>query len=239
MACINISDPLPHSTKLAKSGLCFRCCGRLSRGNCTTGRKKRIAALKGIDQVPQAKRQRRLVRRSFACKGFESYKVHLVKMLRRLDSSRAVSTYAKSVVKRVHTQSKLEKIRVTLIEGPSYPGSHLAQVNAELGGASLRIVEPINQKPGKHFLRPPKLKLGKCVDWPLDLFSDEGCRALGDYLRKIKPLAGTHLVHYAYEQIVTLACLFFKVLPVLKFARNNRRNTCRNTCMRAKIPSET
>ena len=68
-------------------------------------------------------------------------------MLRRLDSSRAVSTYAKSVVKRVHTQSKLEKIRVTLIEGPSYSGSHLAQVNAELGGASLRIVEPIDQKP--------------------------------------------------------------------------------------------
>ena len=123
-------------------------------------------------------------------------KGRLVKLLQGTAPSSAVSSYARSVVQKVHAQRAGIKIRVTLIEGPSFPGSHFAAVNAELGGASLRIVEPNVGGAGPATIRPPRFALGRVVDWPLDLFTDAGERALQKFLREVKPCLGTQLLHY-------------------------------------------
>ena len=138
------------------------------------------------------------MRRSLVTKGFAKVKCHLVKLLQDTASAGVVASYARSVVKKIHAQRASMKIRVTFIEGPSFPGSHFAAVNAELGGASLRIVEPNVLGVGPARLRPPRLELGRVVDWPLDLFTDSGVQALQKFLRMVKPCPGTQLLHYSW-----------------------------------------
>ena len=195
MVCINVNQPGRHSKNLSKSGLCFCCCGRMSAGNRTGGQKKRVAAMKGYGQTPKTRKKSRMVRVSVATEGFEDKRARLVALVRGMASSRSVSQYAKSITKQVLKRRSSDKLYVTLIEGPSYPGSELSKANASLGGASLRIVEPFVQGAGPMVLRPPPLKLGAVVDWPLDLFTDRGIRALGDYLERAQPCAGTSLIH--------------------------------------------
>ena len=135
------------------------------------------------------------MRASLACKGFESVGHHLTQMLQRAEPASSISKYARSVLQRVHKRRSNEKILVTLIEGPSFPGSYLARVNAEVGGASLRIVEPFVNGIGKMVLNPPKLKLGSVVNWLLDLFTKSGVEALQKFLDVVEPVDGTELVH--------------------------------------------
>ena len=120
-----------------------------------------------------------------------------MKLLQDAASAGVVASYAKSVVKTIHARRADLRIRVTFIEGPSFPGSHFAAVNAELGGASLRIVEPNVDGVGSARLRPPRLQLGRVVDWPLDVFTDSGVQSLRTFLHKVKPCPGTQLLHYA------------------------------------------
>ena len=138
------------------------------------------------------------MRRSLVIKGCTKVKCRLVKLLQDTASSGVVASYARSVVKKIHAQRADMKIGVTFIEGPSFPGSHFAAVNAELGGASLRIVEPNVHGAGPARLRPPRLELGRVVDWALDLFTDSGVQALQKFLHEVKPCPGTQLVHYAW-----------------------------------------
>ena len=168
----------------------------MSAGNRTSGRKKSIAALKGIGQKsrPNLGRNRHM-RASLACSGFENVSNRLTQMVRSGKTAGFISKYAKSIVQRVHKRRDSDKILVTLIEGPSFPESNLSDVNAELGGASLRIVEPLANGSGKMKLKPPKLKLGFVVEWPLDLFTQAGVTALCQYLGSVQPVAGTGLVH--------------------------------------------
>ena len=135
------------------------------------------------------------MRASLASDGFKSVGYRLMQMVQRAEPASAVSKYARSVLQRAHKRRANEKILVTLIEGPSFPGSHLATVNAEVGGASLRIVEPFVNGIGKMVLKPPKLKLGSVVNWPLDLFTKSGVEALQQFLDVVEPVAGTELVH--------------------------------------------
>ena len=194
--CRNAHKPWSHSSHLSKTGLCFSCCGRLSRGNTTKGKKKRDAALKGRSQGVSHNGGARVVRRSLVTKGFTKVKCRLVKLLQVVAPAGVVASYARRVVKKTHLHRADLKIRVTFIEGPSFPGSHFAAVNAELGGASLRIVEPNVHGTGPARLRPPRLKLGRVVDWPLDLFTESGVQALQKFLREVKPCLGTQLLHY-------------------------------------------
>ena len=195
--CRNSHKPWHHSSHLSKTGLCFSCCGRLSRGNRTGGKKKRDAALKSRAVAVSRTGGARIVRCSLITKGFTKVKCRLVKLLQDAASAGVVASYAKSVVKTVHARRADLRIRVTFIEGPSFPGSHFAAVNAELGGASLRIVEPNVHGASSARLRPPRLELGRVVDWPLDIFTESGVQALKKYLREAKPCPGTQLVHYA------------------------------------------
>ena len=143
-----------------------------------------------------------MVRRSLVTKGFTKVKCRLVKLLQDSVSAGVVASYARSVVKKIHAQRADMKIGVTFIEGPSFPGSHFAAVNAELGGASLRIVEPNGHGVGTARLRPPRLELGRVVDWSLDLFTDSGVQALQKFLHEVKPCPGTQLVHYAWTRLL-------------------------------------
>ena len=137
------------------------------------------------------------MRCSLVTNGFTNVKCRLVKLLQNTAPASAVASYARNVVKTIHAQRSDMRIRVTFIEGPSFPGSHFAAVNAELGGASLRIVEPNVDGVGSARLRPPRLQLGRVVDWPLDIFTESGVEALRKFLQKVKPCRGTQLVHYA------------------------------------------
>ena len=118
------------------------------------------------------------MRRSLVTKGFTKIKCRLVKLLQNTAPAGVVTSYVRSVVKKIHTQRADMKIRVALIEGPSFPGSYLAAANAEFGGASLRIVEPNVGGVGPARSRPPRLELGRVVEWPLDLFTKSGVQAL-------------------------------------------------------------
>ena len=197
-ACRNAHKPWRHSSHLSKTGLCFSCCGRLSRGNRISGKKKREAALKGRSQRVAHSGGSRVVRRSLLMTGFTDVKCRLVKLLQDNVSAGLVASYARRVVNKIHAQRADMKICVTLIEGPSFPGSYFAVVNAELGGASLRIVEPNCHGVGPARLRPPRLELGRVVDWPLDMFTDSGVQALQKFLHEVKPCPGTQLVHYSW-----------------------------------------
>lgn len=196
--CRNAHEPWFHSSHLSKTGLCFACCGRQSRGNTTKGKKKRDAALKGRSQGVSHSGGSRVVRRSLVTNGFTKVKCRLVKLLQDRAPASVVASYARSVVKKIHAQHADMKIRVTFIEGPSFPGSRFAAVNAELGGASLRIVEPNVHGVGPARSLPPRLKLGRVVDWPLDLFTKGGVEALQKFLHEVKPCRGTKLLHYAW-----------------------------------------
>ena len=121
-----------------------------------------------------------------------------MKLLQDRAPASVVASYARSVVKKIHAQHADMKICVTFIEGPSFPGSRFAAVNAELGGASLRIVEPNVHGVGPARSLPPQLKLGRVVDWPLDLFTKGGVEALQKFLHEVKPCRGTKLLHYAW-----------------------------------------
>lgn len=138
------------------------------------------------------------MRRSLVTKGFTKIKCRLVKLLQNTAPAGVVTSYVRSVVEKSHREHADMKIRVTLIEGPSFPGSYLAAANAEFGGASLRIVEPNVGGVGPARLRPPRLELGRVVEWPLDLFTKSGVQALQKFLREVKPCAGTQLLHYAW-----------------------------------------
>ena len=203
--CRDAHKPWSHSLHLSKTGLCFSCCGRLSRGNRNRGKKKRDAALKGRSQGVSHSGGSRVVRRSLVTKGFTKVKCRLVKLLQDTAPAGVVAAYARSAVKKIHAQRADMKICVTFIEGPSFPGSHFAAVNAELGGASLRIVEPNVHGVGAARLRPPRLRLGHVVDWPLDVFAESGVQVLHKFLRDVKPCPGTQLLHYSWTRL--LVCM--------------------------------
>lgn len=137
------------------------------------------------------------MRCSLVTDGFTKVKCRLLKLLQNTAPASAVASYARNVAKAIHAQRSDMRIRVTFIEGPSFPGSHFAAVNAELGGASLRIVEPNVDGVGSARLRPPRLQLGRVVDWALDIFTESSVQALQKFLREVKPCPGTQLVHYA------------------------------------------
>ena len=172
----------------------------MGSGNRICGSRKRRAAGLGIGQV-HYKRGSRVQRISTVNECFEEHRDKLLAYLSTAAVERTVIEYINGIVQAtLHNRSEYVQ-RVTLVEGPSEYDSLLAKANAELGGASLRIVKPDGEHSSVSQL--PALQLGIAVSWPLDLLTIDGRKKLERYLHHIVPVAGTEMVHFHASCICT------------------------------------
>ena len=171
---------------------CYSCLAGQSSGNKTRGIPKRQAALAAIGQK-LVKRGPDYVKQSLCSEGLDDLVPLLQASLTAGDASSRLVAFCRNHVRRSLARCSRDVIRVTLIEAPAFSGSALSRINALLGGASLRVVEPGPNSPQQ--LTPPTLVLGQVVEWPLDLSTSAGSGAFESYLSSVEPLHGTDLVH--------------------------------------------
>ena len=174
--------------------VCFACLGRRGSGNRTTGKAKVTAALKAFGVKPGPKNGGRPSRVSLCVGGCDKLIERLHELLQKSAPPHRVERMASSYVRKCLAAHSDSQCLLTVIEGPSYIGSCFARVNAELGGASLRIIEPDIDHPS--LSDPPPFELGKVVEWPLNLSSPEGALRLAVFLRSVQPATGTTHIHY-------------------------------------------
>ena len=190
MRCVYWRRSVSHGTKLTPSGVCFKCCGRLSSGNRYSGRRKALAARKALAIGAKRKGSRS----STVTLGAASVVELLHRQLHAYASAKMVAYVCRRfVVGRIRANPS-NVLRLTFIEGPSFAWSYLAEVNAQLGGASLRIIEPSAHQPSVP--HPPSLRRGVVRNWYLDLSTQHGSDTLVAYLSSLKPVHGTELLHY-------------------------------------------
>ena len=199
MLCRN-NAKVCHSKHIVKSGkyygLCYACCARLGKGNRTCGIRKRHAALKGI-----GRRVKNTRTTSMANKGFDKHREKLLDLVSHGSCADEMNQYVSKVVKQTLRIRAPHVQNVTLVEAPCDVDSSIAQANADLMGASLRVVEPTTANPSQR--RPPKLVCGTVVHWPLDVLGKQGRNRLAAYLAQLEPVPGTEIVHFHASPVCT------------------------------------
>ena len=178
--CANIHEKVSHSrvvlTTGRHAGLCCACVGRLTKGNRTKGAKKRRASLLGIGHA--LSRCGKQV--SAAAGGFDAHRHQLLQFLAQGAGVSTVDRYVDKLIRETLERRAAYVQRVTVVEAPCDEDSEIAQANADLQGASLRITKPSgDQEPQP---KPPALVCGSVVSWPLDVLTVAGRNTLSAYL---------------------------------------------------------
>ena len=190
-----------HSKHIVKSGkyngFCYACCARLGSGNKTRGIRKKRAALKGIGR--RLKNNHSAA--SLANRGFDKHHERLLDLVSNESCVDEMDKYVTEVVQQTLRIRAPHVQKVTLVEAPCDVDSSIAQANADLMGASLRIVEPTAEYPSQK--RPPALVCGTVVNWPLDVLAKKGRNQLAAYLNKLEPVPGTEMVHFHASPVCT------------------------------------
>ena len=201
MARCKNKEQVCHSKKCVRSGkyagVCYACCARLGAGNRNKGITKRRAALKGMGMKMNP--ERKTV--SNASTGFEAHREKLLEMIQNNEETCAFDRYASMIVEKALRDRTQDLQRMTVVEGPCEPDSSIAQANADLMGASLRIVEPTEEHP--ELKRPPPLVCGSVAQWPLDVLRLEGRQRLARYMGKVEPVPSTDAVHFHASPVCT------------------------------------
>ena len=208
--CINADPTVCHSVARVPAGknkgLCYACCARKGRGNRVCGIRKSRCALKGLGQSTRSAklpRSRCIPRRrvSLATEGFDSHRRQLLSFMVKGTAATEVNKYVNTLVHATLRSRAAHVQRVTLVEAPCGQDSEIAQANADLQGASLRIVKPVSGHPRQQ--RPPALVCGTVVEWELDVLTLKGRCTLGSYLAKVEPALGTEMVHFHASPVCT------------------------------------